>query len=266
MSSETTSMPVHQESQAPQPSQATTSDDEISLIDLAKLLVRRWKAMAGIFTAVVLMALAYALLQTPTYTYTSIYQVAERGTGEPFESPTSLVSRTQSLYLGTATRELMASEGVDDLDFETQVSHPDNTEIVKLTSTAPETLAERVEAHHRLLLDKIVEGQQARVERRRQALESQLANVENTLAHSSDGASERIASTLSRKFELEAELEGLTAGETGQTAVQSLKQQGTSRALILALGVVLGGMLAVMGVFLLHFVSLVRESLNEDAG
>ncbi len=255
-----TPMPASQDPQSPPPH----ADDEISLIDLAKLLVRRWKAMVGIFSVVVLMALAYALMQPSSYTYTSIYQVAESGTGEPLETPAALVARTQNLYLGPATRELMAAEGVESLGFDTRVSNPDDTEIVKLSSTAPEVLAERVEAHHRLLLDRLEEGQQARVERHRQALERQLAGVENTLEHSGEGASERIASTLSRKFELQAELEGLMAGETAQAAVQSLEQQGTSRALILALGVVLGGMLAVMGVFLLHFVSLVRQSLHED--
>lgn len=254
-------MPASQDSQSP----PLHADDEISLVDLAKLLVRRWKAMAGIFTAVVLMALVYVLMQPPSYTYTSIYQVAESGAGEPLETPAALVARTQNLYLGTATRELMAAEGVEDLDFETRVTNPEETQIIKLSSTAPEALADRVEAHHRQLLNDLLEGQQMRVERYRQALERQLSGVETTLQQSAEGASERIASTLARKFELEAELEGLVAGETSQSAVQSLKQQGISRALILALGVILGGVLAVMGVFLLHFVSLVRQSLHEDA-
>jgi uncharacterized protein involved in exopolysaccharide biosynthesis len=256
-------MPASQEPQSPQPHAA---DDEISLIDLAKLLVRRWKAMAGIFTVVVLMALAYALMQAPAYTYTSIYQAAELGTGEPLETPTALMARTQNLYLGPMTRELMGSEGVESLGFETRVSNPDETRVIKLSSTAPEVLAERVEAHHRKLLEQLSDGQQARVERHRQVLQRQLTGIESSLENShGEGSSERIASTLSRKFELQAELEGLMAGETAQAAVQSLEQQGTSRALILALGVVLGGMLAVMGVFLLHFVSLVRQSLHEDA-
>ncbi|MED5295119.1 MAG: Wzz/FepE/Etk N-terminal domain-containing protein, partial [Pseudomonadota bacterium] len=54
------------------------ADDEISLVDIALILVRRWKMMAVIFLVVVLAALAFALSKTDTYRYVSIYNVAER--------------------------------------------------------------------------------------------------------------------------------------------------------------------------------------------
>ena len=37
------------------------ADDEISLVDITLILVRRWKMMAGVFVVIVLLALAYAL-------------------------------------------------------------------------------------------------------------------------------------------------------------------------------------------------------------
>lgn len=253
-----------------EPVAAHYADDEISLIDLAKLLVRRWKAMAGIFVVVVLIALAYALMHPPVFTYTSIYQVAERDAGQPLETPASLVARAQTLYLGPVTRELIDDEGLQRLPFETEISTPENTQTVKLATAAPEAQVDRVKAHHQALLERLADGQQRLLERRRQALERQLASVDETISQrtqSSDAVNtELLSRTMKRKFQLEAELAGLLPGEAAQVAVQSLERQGTSRALILALGVVLGGMLAVMGVFILHFISLVRESLREDTG
>ncbi|WP_240455543.1 Wzz/FepE/Etk N-terminal domain-containing protein [Halomonas faecis] len=245
------------------------ADDEISLVDLAKLLIRRWKAMVVIFLVVVFGALAYALMQTPAYTYTSIYSVAEAGGGDALETPASLVARTENLYLGPVTRELIEAEGLTSLPFSTRIANPDNTHIVRLSSTAPEAQAERVQAHHQALLERLKADQDEALERRRNALERQLSSLESTFEQGTEtrsmGAAEIVSGALQRMFEVEAELEELEPGEVVQVAVQSLEQQGTNRKLILALGVVLGGMLAVMGVFFLHFASLVRQSLREES-
>ena len=100
-------------------------DDEISLVDLAKILVKRWKALVIIFTVVVLAALAYALLTPRTYSYTSIYSVAEEEPGEALEAPKAMVAKAQNLYLGPETRKLLESKGLERLPFEVKIKNPD---------------------------------------------------------------------------------------------------------------------------------------------
>ncbi|WP_043532145.1 Wzz/FepE/Etk N-terminal domain-containing protein [Litchfieldella xinjiangensis] len=244
------------------------SDDEISLVDLAKILVRRWKAMAVIFILVVGAALAYALMMPRTYQYVSIYNAAESEPGVPLEAPTALVAKARNLYLGPLTREMYAEQGWESLPFEVNVSNPEDTLLISISSEAEESDAGEVETLHQRLVEQISQGQQRLVERRRGTLEQQLERNRQALdavqGSESASAAELIATYTTRISEIEADLADLTEGEISQVAVQSLQPTGTSRKLVLALGIVLGGMLAMIGVFLLQFATLVRSSLKED--
>ncbi|WP_148255581.1 Wzz/FepE/Etk N-terminal domain-containing protein [Aidingimonas lacisalsi] len=243
-------------------------DDEISLVDLAKILIKRWKIMVAIFLVVVLGALAYALMLPTPYQYTSIYNVAEEGAGDPLEEPSSLVAKADNLFLGPITRELIASEGLERLPFETKVDNPNDTLLVTISSQATPDNEALVTALHDNLLTRLKESQHQSVERRRRSLERQLESANEALDaarnSNSEGSAEVVASSMARISSIEADLEELTEGEVSQTAVQSLQQQGTSKKLVLALGIVLGGMLAVLSAFFAQFASLVCASLKED--
>jgi uncharacterized protein involved in exopolysaccharide biosynthesis len=242
-------------------------DDEISLVDLARILIKRWQLMAVIFLVVVLGALAYALSLTRTYEYVSIYQVAEEA-NSPLESPQSLVARANSLYLGALVRELRDEEGLERLPIEASVTNPENTNLLRISSEAAQENVGLVEQLHERMLAKIEGEQRARVERRRESLETRIASTQRALeaAQQSDSASagDLIASYTERLAELEDMLSQLEEGRVAQTAVQSLDPTGTSRSLIMALALVLGGMLAVMAAFMGQFVAAVRDSFNED--
>ena len=64
--------------------------------------------------------------------------------------------------------------------------------------------------------------------------------------------------------EIEREIDALQKGEARQIAARSLHPQGVGNSLIMALGLVLASMLAVIGVFVAHFATLVRGSLALD--
>ncbi|MEC9483936.1 MAG: hypothetical protein UMU75_11565 [Halomonas sp.] len=55
----------------------TPPSDEISLVDIAVLLVKRWKLMLVTFLVILLAAVAFALLRPASYAYTSLYAVAQ---------------------------------------------------------------------------------------------------------------------------------------------------------------------------------------------
>lgn len=249
--------------------QYTHYDDEISLVDLAKILIRRWKTMAIIFIVVVLAALAYALLTPRTYHYTSLYGVAEQGPNNPLEDPAALVAKAKSLYIGPETRELLDSLKIENLPFDTKIENPEETLLVSLTSQASEANIDMVTQLHEGVLARLKESQQAMVKRREEALERQLQSAKDALeaARQSEslGAAEVVAGIMGRIAGLEASLLELQEGEISQTAVQSLEPTGISRVLVLALGIVLGGMLAVLGAFFMQFAGLVSNSLKDDA-
>ena len=245
-------------------------DDEISLVDLASILVKRWKAMAVIFAVIVLAALAYALMMPRTYSYTSLYGVAEQGPDDALEAPEALVAKAQNLYLGPETRKLLASvdSELEVLPFATSIANPAKTLLVSVSSEADENDVKLVEQLHNDVLARLQNGQKTRVENRKKSLQRQLDDAQATLnaarKSNSLGAAEIVASLMGRIASLQNSLADIREGEVSQAAVRSLEPTGTSRKLILALGIVLGGLLAVMGAFFMQFAGLVRASLKEE--
>ena len=245
-------------------------DDEISLVDLAKILIKRWKALVITFLVVVFGALAYALMQERTYQYVSIYHVAEQAGAEGvptgLESPNSVIAKMENLYLGTVSRQLREAEGLESLPLNVSASQPADTLLVRLTSETSQNNASLVIRMHEQLLDKITEGQGKLIERNRGRLEQQLETAEQAMSsvEQSDRAGELMATYIDRIAEIENRLAQLNEGQVVQVAVQSQAPTGTSRTLIVAVGLVLGGMIALMMAFLSHFTSLVRASLREE--
>ncbi|WP_168016730.1 Wzz/FepE/Etk N-terminal domain-containing protein [Halomonas salinarum] len=254
--------------------QRLSHDDEISLVDLAVILVRRWKAMAIIFAVVVLAALVYVLSTTPTYNYVSIYEVAEQAAvGEEssdraLESANTVIAKAQSLYMAPSTRELLEQAGIESLPFSVEIATPKDTQLVKITSQASEDEAPLVEEMHSLLLTRIESNQQELVDRQRASLKDRLESLQASLAtaeqSTSSGGSDLLTSYTDQIEVTKDRLDFLKNGRVAQTAVQSLDEVGTSRVLIMALALILGVMLSVMGVFLLQFASLVCMRLKEN--
>ncbi|MEQ6888257.1 Wzz/FepE/Etk N-terminal domain-containing protein [Halomonas sp. CS7] len=255
------------------PASRYASDDEISLVDLAKILIKRWKLMAVTFLVIVLGALAYALMMERTYEYVSLYQVAEQAPTDNLENgalepPATIVAKTSNLYLGAVTRQILDQEEMESLPFETSVSNPEDTLLVKLASQAAEANAPVVESLHGQVLEHIKTDQQALIERRREAMQRQLESANRSLElakeSTSPSAAELVASYSQRVSDIHDRLAQLQEGEVVQTAVKSLKPSGTSRSLVMALAIVLGAMLAVMVAFFMQFAIAVRDSFIEE--
>ncbi|WP_419308072.1 Wzz/FepE/Etk N-terminal domain-containing protein [Chromohalobacter israelensis] len=259
--------------QTPTPERRYEHDDEVSLVDLAVILVRRWKAMAVIFIVVVALAVVFALMQTARYEYTSLYSVAEytndNGQRVGVESPASVVAKAENLYLGQATRKLLEKHELESLPFNVSVSNPNNTLLLQLDSEAVEENQPLVSELHQQIIDSLQQDQAQLVERRHESLERQLASAKQALesAQQSDSpsAAELIATYYSRISDIEGQLNELHEGEVTQHAVQSLEPKGSNKKLIIALGIVFGVMLAIMGVVLTQFVRLVYEKMHHNS-
>lgn len=243
-------------------------DDEISLVDLAKILIKRWKIMVLTFIVIAGGALAYAMTLPRVYQYVTIYNAAEQSPNTPLESLNTLVAKANNLYLGPLTREMLAEQGWQMLPFDVSVENPDDTLLITLSSDATPDLVDQVRALHESVLQRLEQGQAGLVERRQEVIERQLASTERSLEaledSTSPAAGELIATYTQRITNLETQLIDLQPGDVSQLAVQSVLPTGTSRSLIVALGLVIGSMLALMAAFMSHFISLVRASFQEE--
>lgn len=77
---------------------------------------------------------------------------------------------------------------------------------------------------------------------------------------------EQVINFTTRLFSLNEKLEDLTAGKVERYVVEGerAKLKKLSGSLILALGIVLGGILGIMAAFFAEFAAQVRQSLQEE--
>ncbi|WP_280564986.1 Wzz/FepE/Etk N-terminal domain-containing protein, partial [Chromohalobacter sp. 48-RD10] len=226
--------PPAQQNQKTQWPDADWRDDEISLVDLAVILIRRWKAMAVIFFVVVALAVAAAFLLPTQYQYSSLYSVAEytnsNGQRVAIESPASVVAKTENLYLGPETRKLLEENDLESLPFEVKTSNPSDTLLLQLSSEATQENQQLVATLHQHVIDRLQADQTELVEQRKASLERQLDSAKQALESaqqsSSPSAAELIATYYSRVSDLEGQLNELREGEITQHAVQSLEPVG----------------------------------------
>lgn len=254
-----------------QPPRSTYQDDEISLVDLAKILIyRRWWFL-GTSGLIVVLALAFALLTRGEleYQYTSIYQQAEKEPGEPITSSESVIQQIESLYWPNFQRRYKEENNVDLLPFSLEINNPDDTTLITLNSVATEENRDQIVNLHETLLGNILEREQETLERRQSQLErgaERVATLLERVENSGSDASVEIAADYSdRLFNLEQELEMLTKGEALEYASQGDQQSETLNGkLIFLLGVVLGGIAGIIAAFFAEFVARVRVSLKSD--
>ncbi|MCO6441276.1 MAG: hypothetical protein J5I81_09350 [Nitrococcus mobilis] len=84
---------------------ASDHDDEISLIDLWIILVRRKWVVAGVLLLCVLLGLGWVLVKPPGYQYETTIQIGEVFSGDtlqPIEPVTSVLAKIQETYIPLA--------------------------------------------------------------------------------------------------------------------------------------------------------------------
>ncbi|SDL68123.1 hypothetical protein SAMN05661010_02259 [Modicisalibacter muralis] len=246
------------------PIQNTSASDEISLVQLAVILVKRWKVMLTVFLLIMLATIAFIVLRPASYTYTSVYAIAEalneEGELVGLEMQKAVLAKLDIMILPAQVRAYLNETGESSLPFSLDTKLLENTLLISLTTQASPTQAGDVEALHRRIVEALANGQAALFERKRASLERRLSYTRNAMraVDVSGGVLVETAAAIER------ELDALQKGEVEQVAVRSLYPQGTDTGLIVALGVVLGLVFAIVGAFACHFVTLVRQSFVPD--
>lgn len=267
-----------------QSQRGTYQDEEISLVDLAKILIRRRWWLIGTGGVFVLLALAFALtnrISSAEYDYNSIYQLAEKSPGNALGSTNTIIQRTKIFHWADFRRSYMEENGletVDELPFSLSVGNPESTTLITLDSMALSENEEDVRLLHQYLLDEIDRYQKEMFARERQKLDRQINRAENLLARAQENLAQtqfdspamvltqEVTNYTERLFALQDRMESLTPGEVIQVVGRGDRVDAgrLSSALILALGVLLGGLVGIIAAFTVEFISRVRESLKTE--
>ncbi len=218
-----------------------------------------------VFLVITLGGLAYALLATETYQYTSLVQVAEKNSGKSIEEPAKTIATLENRWL-LEQETLFRAENDRKLPLSVSFSNPDNTGLIRFVSETSKKNKEIAETVHQNLIAKIQESQTALMERERKSLQNRIESTERTIETLQGGqdTGAAIAEAYERKADLESDLESLKDPEVLVVSRQSADKTGPARALIVVLAAVLGGMFGVFMVFFTQFTALVRSELTEE--
>ncbi|RMJ03925.1 MULTISPECIES: Wzz/FepE/Etk N-terminal domain-containing protein [Gammaproteobacteria] len=248
-----------------QPPVSTANDkvQEVSLIDLALVFIRFKKVFFLVFSVVLLIALALALILPEKYQYTTLMQLAEKASDEPMESPRAIVGWLElSLFPMIETK--YRDEGSRRMPFELEVVVPTDTVLLKLASKAEREDYVDLEQIHHSVANKIMERQKAAVHRHVKRLQDQLTSVNETieLLRAMDGPGTALPDALDRKAGLEREILLVREFETVTVAQQSLEPVSKSPLFIIVIGGFLAGVLASIATLVWALFSHARKRLS----
>ncbi|MEQ9544790.1 MAG: Wzz/FepE/Etk N-terminal domain-containing protein [Marinobacter sp.] len=248
------------------PEQRPQYDNEISLVDLATILIRRRLIFYAVFVVITLGGLAYALLAEETYRFTSLLQVAEKNSEKFIEEPLTTIATLENRWL-PAQEALFREEANKKLPFGVSFSNPEETGLIRLVSEAGLDDKMAVENIHQNLIENVQERQRALLAKEKNSIQSRLKSVEQAIETLKGGqdTGTAIAEAFERKVELEGDLQALKEVEVLAASRQSADRTGPNRVLILALALTLAGILGIIAAFLAQFGSLVRSALDSEA-
>jgi LPS O-antigen subunit length determinant protein (WzzB/FepE family) len=236
--------------------------DEISLVDLAATFIRRRRVFYVVFLIFTLGGLAYALLTANKYEYVSLVQLAQKGSDAALQSPAVAIATLENRWLPEVQTAYRA-ENDEKLPFDVNVSNPENTGLIQLTSETALEHGDDVKAAHAALIDYLSRYQAERIKQDRISLGRQMESAK-TIIEALTGqpdTGEALAAAIQRVAGLESALENLQETEVLVQSRQSAEKTGPKRSLIVILATLLGGMLGVFMVFMAEFGANVKMQL-----
>lgn len=123
-------------------------DDEISLVDLARALVRRKAWVIGTFMFCTLSVLGYAVMQERQYGYTTSILIGEFGLDKYVADAQSTKNVLEKRILPVVERSFADTRNLETIPFKTAIKADEGNNFVNLQSDAPQRLQPVVEQFH----------------------------------------------------------------------------------------------------------------------
>lgn len=243
--------------------------DEISLVDLAKVLIKWRKLEFAVWALCVIAGLVYAVLTPHTFDFRSVYQMAMSG-NNPVESPAGLISEIENSYEPAAYQKLAngsASAPVNSLNI--NISNPNSTGLIVIHTTADKGKSKVVRSLHDQILQNVEKEQSEWLKRKQNALQGQLKVIDQQISNlqiagnKGERVGAEIAAAMSQKSNIQQSIAELAKGQVLVLGQSSLRPVGHSHALIVVLAFVLGAILSIVVGFMAEFVEIVKASYQD---
>lgn len=245
-------------------SSGQATENELGMVELAAILVRRRWVFGAVFGLVLALGVIFALTKGDAYRYTSVYRLAEVNSERLLEAPATLMAKVTNVYLPAELTAYKNRLGLERLPFGIKASHPEKTALISLETTTAESNEELLAEIHGAVMDRMVSGQNKMLDLKRAEINAELEGVNSTIEQLKNETSSAVAlsAALAKKAGLESQLATLNPGERLAEAQRSLGREGFSRKLIVILAGFIAFVLAACVAFFTEFASRVRQSLQ----
>ncbi len=239
-------------------------DNEISLVDIATIFLRRRRIFYTVFVAVILAGVGYAIFVPEEYGYVSLVKLAEKGSGEYVQEPTTVIAQLENYWLPESQAAYRA-EHDRKLPFEVTFSNPENTGLIRMSTEATPSEVEVVKRIHGQLIETLKQKQSTAMSLLTQGLEKQLESLDSTIEmlQGTPESGAAIASAIERRVSVEAKLASVEPMETLVISRESAEKKGLAKSLIVLLAGLLGLLAGILMAFFTEFACLVKENLAE---
>ncbi|TYT76154.1 hypothetical protein [Desulfobotulus mexicanus] len=244
-------------------------EDEISLVDIAKVLVKRWPWFAIVFMAVLATGFSLIFLyNNNSHEYLSIYRVAESSPGNPLISLKSTGEKAEVYYKGLVVNDFLAQKNVKALSFPFDIEVADNSGMIiakSRSSVKDNVKIESIRTIHKMFFSMIVKEEGLVHGKKVEILSRKIESAEKALELLSESANLNVVEFsiqyMDQIAQAKNDLATLNSGEILQLA--QVQPEESKKALMIAVVGMLAFMSGIMAPFLAEFGARVRHALRE---
>ena len=159
--------------------------DEINLLDIWRILVKRKKLIVAICLLITLMGSAYTVLRPTLYVYSTAVQIGSISMGgkeAPVDEINNAASKVKELYVNSVLSDFYRDNPNVEKDFQIDVSVPKNIEILMIGSKCSEEEATLYGQLINKVSAKLVDDHSEKIKEFRAVLSERIGNAKNRLA------------------------------------------------------------------------------------
>jgi uncharacterized protein involved in exopolysaccharide biosynthesis len=246
-----------------------SADDEISLVDLAMVLVRRKRIIVVITTFVILLSVITAFLMPKSYTFATSIEIGSQiidGTIKPFESPETLLAKIQHAFIPQSLNKQRQTNPENKTKYKITSSIPKSSVIIVLEVKGTEDEADLLKSLLQSINQQAIFDHSRIYNSVRKNITSRLKQTTTDLEilKKTDDNETEIA-TQQNLIELySSQLANLRETREILPAMKSIEPTGTSRKLIVIISAFAGIFLGIFSAFFAEFVAKVREISRQN--
>ena len=249
-------------------------EDEISLIELIKIIIKRWKWAVGVFIFFMVSGIGGTFLYNSgrgiPMEYVSIYQAAKDSNLKPLIPLKSTLEKANLYYKDKVVENYLKEKNISALPFEISisVSEPSGAVIIKSSSMKDDLQKiNMIEDVHKKLIETLLSEDSDFFNYKKEAMERNFKKAKQAFELLKNAptynAAELAVDYMEEITELENGLSGLESGEILKLVSENKLPEKKTR-LILVLIAFSSFFMALITPFFVEFGANLRQSLRED--